>query len=306
MFSKISIMKSTENCSPLIERLKNTLDSCDAVVIGAGAGLSTSAGFSYSGERFMKYFSDFAEKYGIKDMYSGGFYSFADLREQWAWWSRNIYINRYMDASKPIYDELLELVKDKDYFVITTNVDHCFQKAGFDKKRLYYTQGDYGLFQCSVPCHQTTYDNQEIICKMVESQGYEIDENENLFLPAGVVPEMKIPEELVPHCEKCGSPMTTNLRVDSAFVEDEGWHAAANRYSEFLRRHEGTSILFFELGVGLNTPAIIKYPFWQLTAQNPKAVYACVNYGETFCPKEIEGQAICISKDIGKILEKLI
>ena len=271
-----------------MERLKAALRDCDAVVIGAGAGLSTAAGFNYTGERFEKYFSDFAAKYGIQDMYSGGFYPFPTMEEFWAYWSRYIYINRYMDAPKPVYDDLLKLVADKDYFVITTNVDHCFQKAGFDKKRLFYTQGDYGLFQCSEPCCQETFDNEAAIREMVRRQE-----------------DMKVPTELLPTCPHCGKPLTMNLRSDNKFVEDEGWHAAAERYENFLRTHAGGKILFLELGVGYNTPVIIKYPFWQMTAKNPNAIYACINQGQAVCPQEIERQAICMDADIGQILQSL-
>ena len=257
------------------------------MVIGAGAGLSASAGFAYDGERFEKYFSDFAEKYGIRDMYSGGFYPFPPHEEFWAYWSRYIFINRYQDAPKPIYDDLLKLVSDKDYFVITTNVDHCFQKAGFDKKRLFYTQGDYGLFQCSEPCCQETFENEAMIREMVKRQ-------EN----------MKIPTELLPFCPHCGKPMTMNLRCDDKFAEDEGWHKAAERYENFLRTREGQKTLFLELGVGYNTPIIIKYPFWQMTAKNPNAIYACINAEEIYTPKTITEKSICINEDIGNVLEQ--
>lgn len=277
-----------KSCSEPIERLKAVLQDCDAVVIGAGSGLSTAAGFTYTGERFEKYFSDFAAKYGIQDMYSGGFYPFATPEEHWAYWSRYIWVNRYMDAPKPVYKDLLALVRDKDYFVITTNVDHCFQKAGFDKKRLFYTQGDYGLFQCSEPCCQETFDNEAVIREMMERQK-----------------DMKIPAELLPVCPHCGKPLTMNLRSDNKFVEDEGWHRAAERYENFLRTREGGRILFLELGVGYNTPVIIKYPFWQMTAKNPSATYACINQGQAMCPREIQQQAICIDADIGCILRGL-
>ena len=288
MFSKIWTKPSTTSCSEPMERLKAALQDCDAVVIGAGAGLSTSAGFVYTGERFEKYFSDFATKYGIKDMYSGGFYPFDTPEEHWAYWSRYIYINRYMDAPKPVYNDLLKLVGDKDYFVITTNVDHCFQKAGLDKKRLFYTQGDYGLFQCSEPCCQETFDNEAVIREMVKRQK-----------------DMKIPTALLPVCPHCGRPLTMNLRSDNKFVEDEGWHRAAERYENFLRTREGQKILFLELGVGYNTPVIIKYPFWQMTAKNPNAIYACINQGQAVCPQEIQRQAICINIDLGNALQEL-
>ena len=289
MFSKMSITKSTGSCSDNIRRLREALDSAEAVVIGAGAGLSTSAGFTYSGDRFRRYFADFEKKYSFHDMYSGGFYPYSSPEEFWAYWSRYIFINRYMDVPKPVYNDLLSLVRDKDYFVITTNVDHCFQKAGFDKKQLFYTQGDYGLLQCSEPCCRETFDNEDTIRQMIEQQEC-----------------LRIPSELVPVCPHCGKPLTTNLRADDKFVEDEGWHRAAERYENFLRTRGNQRTLFLELGVGYNTPVIIKYPFWRMTAQNRAATYACINYGEAVCPTEIEKQSICIDEDISKVLTELV
>ena len=271
-----------------IERLSQQLASSDAIVIGAGAGLSTSAGFTYTGERFVHYFPDFIAKYHFSDMYSGGFYLFDTLEEHWAYWSRYIFCNRYLDAPKPVYQELLSLVQDKDYFVLTTNVDHQFQKAGFDKYRLFYTQGDYGLWQCMEPCHQKTYDNEEVVRRMVAEQR-----------------DMRIPTELVPRCPVCGKPMTMNLRSDNTFVEDEGWHRAAERYDDFLRRHDGLKVLYLELGVGANTPVIIKYPFWKMTYANQNSTFACINFGEAFAPPEIRGRSICINADIGNVLSRL-
>ncbi len=281
--------KSTGTFSEQIDRLKEALDDADAVVIGAGAGLSTSAGLTYDGERFQRNFGDFAQKYGIRDMYSGGFYPFPTLEEYWAWWSRHIMVNRYEDAPKPVYQDLLALMKDKDYFVLTTNVDHCFQKAGFDKKRLFYTQGDYGLFQCSQPCHQATYDNEQAVRQMVVEQC-----------------DMKVPAELIPRCPKCGRPMTVNLRCDDTFVQDEGWYAAQTRYQNFLRRHQGGKLVYLELGVGMNTPVIIKYPFWKMTAANHNTTYVCINLGEMVCIQEIREQSICIDGDIGSVLSVLL
>lgn len=286
MFSRILTQKSTAVWSDQIERLKLAIEECDAVVIGAGAGLSTSAGLTYSGERFEKNFGDFKEKYGIRDMYSGGFYPFESLEEYWAWWSRHIMVNRYERAPKPVYDNLLKLVEGKDYFVLTTNVDHQFQLAGFDKKRLFYTQGDYGLWQCSEPCHQRTYDNEEIVRRMWAEQR-----------------DMKIPSELAPRCPVCGKPMIMNLRCDDTFVQDDGWYAAAQRYEDFLRRHSGLRVVFLELGVGGNTPVIIKYPFWKYTVENPNALYACVNFQEAFAPKEIAARSVCVESDIGEFLK---
>ena len=289
MFSRMSITKSTRRYSDNVNRLREALDKADAVVVGAGAGLSTAAGLTYTGDRFRRYFSDFADKYGFRDMYSGGFYPFPSQEEFWAYWSRYVFINRYMDAPKPVYSDLLALVQDKDYFVITTNVDHCFQKAGFDKKRLFYTQGDYGLLQCSGPCCQETFDNEDTIRQMMERQE-----------------GMRIPSELVPVCPHCGKPLTMNLRADEKFVEDEGWHRAAQRYENFLRARENQRILFLELGVGYNTPVIIKYPFWRMTAENPKATYVCINYGEASCPKEIAERSIVVNADIGEVVSALL
>lgn len=289
MFLKNKIEKYTKNYLEQIDKLNKAIKQADTIVIGAGAGLSTSAGFTYSGERFEKYFDDFIKKYGFDNMYSGGFYAFESLEEHWAYWSRYIYINRYVNPPKPLYENILKLIKDKDYFVITTNVDHCFQKAGFDKKRLFYTQGDYGLFQCIEPCCQETYNNEEIIKAMIKEQK-----------------NMKIPSELLPVCPHCGKAMTMNLRCDNTFVEDEGWHKAAERYQNFIRTRINTKILFLELGVGYNTPAIIKYPFWQMTANNKEATYACINYGQASVPNDIAKQSICINADIFKVVEDLM
>ena len=233
MFSKTKIFTSTGNSSGTDKNMKertpagrlgSVLAEADAVVIGAGAGLSASAGMIYTGERFEKYFADFRGKYGFRDMYSGGFYPYGTLEEYWAYWSRYIWINRYMDPPESVYENLYGLVKDKDYFVLTTNVDHCFQKAGFDKDRLFYTQGDYGLWQCSKACHHKTYDNEKAIKKMIEIQK-----------------NMRIPNEFIPHCPVCGALMSMNLRIDNTFVEDEGWHQAAERYERFIQ----TRVNFF-------------------------------------------------------------
>lgn len=268
-------------------KIKRLVDDADSVLIGAGAGLSTAAGFIYSGKRFKDNFADFEQKYGFRDMYSGGFYPYESLEEKWAFWSRYVFLNRYSNIPKRTYDNLFDLIKNKNYFVLTTNVDHCFQKSGFDKKRLFYTQGDFGLFQCSAPCHNETYDNESIIRRMVEEQR-----------------NMRIPSSLIPYCPNCGKPMEMNLRTDDSFVQDDGWYAACERYENFLEKNKNEKILLLELGVGMNTPAIIKYPFWRLTLRNEKAIYVCINYGDAVCPPQIEKQSICINADIDSVLNK--
>lgn len=285
MFSKIQTPTSTKTYSAQLQALQEALQSADAVVLGAGAGLSTSAGFTYDGARFRQYFADFEAAYGFHDMYTGGFYPYDTLEAYWAWWSRHILVNRYeADVGKP-YTDLLALVRNREYFVLTTNVDHQFQLAGFDKQRLFYTQGDYGLWQCAKACHAQTYDNQTQVQEMVKRQ-------ENL----------RIPTDLIPRCPRCGAPMTMNLRCDDSFVQDPGWYAAADRYQAFLHRQKNRRVLFLELGVGYNTPGIIKYPFWRMTADNSKATYVCINAQPAACPKEIQGQSICLVGDLGDAL----
>lgn len=270
-----------------LTEFRRKIQHADAILIGAGAGLSTSAGFTYSGKRFEDNFSDFIKAYGLKDMYSAGFYPYETPEEYWAYWSRYVYINRYQNPPESVYDDLYHLIKGKDYFVLTTNVDHCFQKAGFDKQRLFYTQGDYGLWQCSVPCHNKTYDNETVIQKMVTRQQ-----------------NMRVPSDLVPFCPICGAPMTMNLRADGTFVEDEGWHRAAARYQDFIHSRKEQNMLYLELGVGANTPGIIKYPFWQMTYCNPESSYVCINLEESCIPAEIEQQSLCIALDIGEALKE--
>lgn len=273
----------------LMEALSDLFESFDNILIGAGAGLSLAAGRDYTGKRFEDDFSDFIQKYHFPDLYSAGFYPFETLEEKWAFWSRHVALERYGDREATVYKELLELVKDKNYFVITTNVDHLFQDSGFDKKRLFYTQGDFGLFQCSVPCHQKTYDNKEAILEMVEKQK-----------------DMKIPSELVPYCPECGAPMNMNLRIDSTFVQDEGWYRAARNYESYIETYGDKKLLLVDLGIGGNTPSIIKYPFWQITAENKNAVYLCINKGEAVAPKNILDRSVLVDGDIAMILDGII
>ena len=270
------------------ETLKRRLEEAEAIVVGAGAGLSSAAGMSYSGERFRRHFSDFERKYGFHDMYTGGDYPFNTSEEFWAYWSRFIYLNRYSPFDESVYKNLFSLLRDKEYFVLTTNVDHCFQRTGFGKERLFYTQGDYGLFQCRVPCHDKTYDNEAVVLKMRKEEK-----------------NMTIPSALVPRCPVCGEPMTMNLRCDATFVEDAGWHAACRRYEKFIEKYREKKILFLELGVGSNTPGIIKYPFWRLTAENKRAFYACVNLENAYAPAEIAGRSLCLRAGIGEVISSI-
>ena len=267
-----------------IEKLKKLIDEAEVVVIGAGAGLSSAAGFEYGGEFFREHFPEM-HKLGYKDMYSAGFHHFDSSEEKWAYWAKQIFYTRYQGV-KELYRDLLDVVKDKNYFVITTNVDHQFQLAGFDKNRLFYTQGDYGLFQCSTPCHNKTYDNEDFIHKMLK----ETKDN-------------KIPSYLIPKCPICGKEMTTNLRCDDKFVEDDGWHKAAENYQKFLEDNKNKKILFLELGVGWNTPVIIKYPFIRMTHQFNKAYYVCINKGDNYVPDEIKSKSLIIDDDIKKMIE---
>ena len=295
-------MKSTRSYLEDIELLKKKIEYSEYIVIGAGAGLSTAAGFTYSGERFSKYFFDFEKAFGITDIYSGGFYPFPDKETMWAWWSRHIYFNRYIKAPKDTYKLLFELVKDKNYFVITTNVDHQFQKSGFDKNRLFYTQGDYGLWQSTNIKNKKTYDNEQEVYKMIEAQGFIKNSEGEYDVPGNKRISMSIPTELVPQCKDDGYEMTMNLRSDDTFVEDEGWHLASRRYNDFIKKTHNGSTLFLELGVGMNTPAIIKYPFWKETLENIKSIYACINFNEAYAPNEIIDRVIIINDDIYKVL----
>ena len=312
-----------KNLEENILKLKDYINNADAIVIGAGIGLSFSSGFVYSGERFEQYFGDFSDKYGFNDMYSGGFYPYKTMEEKWAFWSRYIYVNRYMKPSKDVYDMIYDLVDGrskgdvasqpkKDYFILTTNVDHQFRKAGFAKRRIFHSQGDFGMWQCSGPCHKRTYDNKEKVVKMLLAQGFSIGDDGKLLAPENEDGKtnfsklfMEVPSELVPYCPVCGEPMSMNMRADNTFVEDEDYSEAAENYEEFLDSYKDKKVLFLELGVGSKTPAIIKYPFWNMTQENENAMYACINYGEAYCPKDISERSVCIDADIDNVLKLL-
>lgn len=281
-------MTSINDYSAEIEKIKELINNADAILIGAGAGLSTAAGFIYGGKYFLDNFADIHEKYGYTDMYSAGFHNFYSSEEKWGYWARFIYLQRYKEGAKPLYKKLLNLVKYKNYFVLTTNVDHQFQLAGFDKNRLFYTQGDYGLFQCSVPCHNKTYDNETQVKKMLAA-----------------IKDGLIQSELIPKCPVCGKEMTTNLRADDKFVEDEGWHKAAANYSDFAEKNKDKKLLLLEFGVGWNTPAIIKYPFIRMAHQLKNASYVCINKGDNYVPNEIADKSTVLDEDIAKVIEEL-
>ena len=304
MSSQTLTLASTRNFSTELERLREAFDRADAIVVGAGAGLSTAAGFSYSGKRFERWLGPWGRRYGFSDMYSGGFYPYDTLGEFWGYWSRSILANRYEAGVGKPYAQLVDLLSRRDHFVLTTNVDHQFQLAGEPRERLFYTQGDYGLFQCSKPCHDKTYDNEEQVRAMVAA----VDESIAAQRAAGVRDELldlSVPEDLVPHCPVCGRPMTTNLRCDDTFVEDEGWHAAHRRYEDYLHGHARGHVLYLELGVGGNTPGIIKLPFWRRVAENRDATYACVNLGEAFAPTRIADRSILLDADIARVIEEV-
>lgn len=272
-----------------LKRLGSAFRAADAVIVGAGSGLSTSAGYNFGGERLKKHFGDFVEKYGIRDMYSGCFANFESNEERWAYWSRWAWINRYEPIPKDTHQKLLRLLQGKDYFVLTTNIDHTFQGAGFSKDRLCYTQGDFGLFQCSKPCHAVTYDNQEVLRQMVTQEN-----------------NMRVPTELIPHCPKCGAEMDFNLFWDDTFVRDEGWHIAHERYTKYLQEHQTEKILYLELGVGFTSPGVIKIPFWNMVMQNPDAVFASVNLTLPCYPETIGSRSIVIQEDIDKVISDLL
>ncbi len=295
-----------ENLNDRIEKTKELFESADYVLIGAGAGLSTAGGFEYSGENFEKYFSDFGKKYGFKDMYSGGFNPYKTLEEKWAFWSRYIYVNRYLsEKANPLYKSLFELIKNKNYFVITTNVDHQFQLSGFDKNKIFYMQGDYGLFQCEVPCHNKTYDNKELVFQMLLSQNF-LEKTQNGYkITDKSMWKMQIDSSLIPKCPVCGRNMTMNLRADDTFIQDEGWEKHAKLYEEFLEKEKDKKLLLMEFGVGYNTPIIIKYPFERMTYLNENTNLIRFNKDYAICSKEISNKTILFDESIEMILSKL-
>lgn len=279
-------MKETLNN---IENIKKLIDEAEYVLIGGGAGLSSSAGIEYSGKRFEDTFKEFIEKYHFTDMYTSGFYDFKTQEEKWAYWAKHMYINDIGMKATDLYKEILELVKNKKYFVITTNVDDQFYKAGFDKDRIFATQGSYAYIQCSCACHDKIYNATDMVKKMVEN-----------------IKDCKIPSELVPKCPVCGENMEVNLRKDAYFVQDDNWYRQNERYGEFLDNTKDKKVLLLELGVGFNTPGIIRHPFEQMTYNNNEWNLVRINKDNTSTFFDIEDKIIKIKDDISAVFSQKI
>ena len=301
LLNLIKIMASYDKKD--LEKLVSYISKSKAIIIGAGAGLSTSAGFYTSGERFQKYFFDFQKKYHLKDMYSGSFYPYSDKSEYWGFMSRNIYLNRFSPFPKKTFNILYEIFKDKNYFILTTNVDHLFQRAGFDKNRMYYMQGDMGLLQCKKPCHTKNYENEQLIRDMLIDQGFTFDEKGELIVGQNI--KTKISEKLIPKCPVCGGEMDFNLRIDNNFVQDEGWYEHQKLYSDFMDKYQNDDILYIELCVGYNTPSIIKYNFWSQVSSNKKARFVSINLEESEVPEKIRNRSLVIAGDADEIINKI-
>lgn len=264
------------------------LQEADYVLIGAGAGLSTAAGLTYSGKRFQDNFKEFIEKYGMQDMYSAGFYPFGTEEERWAYWCRHSYVNRIAPPAMPLYEKLFAMVKDMDYFVLTTNVDHQFQKAGFQNERIFATQGDYGRIQCMKGCHPKTYDAVSMFTQMNQAQK-----------------DCKIPSYMVPRCPVCGGPMAMNLRCDQYFVEDDSWNQAAENYGRYLKQLKKGNVLLLELGVGFNTPSIIRFPFEKMVRENKNINLVRLNLDEAVIPESFGKRGIGINRDLCESLNDI-
>ena len=275
-----------------IAKAAEAIKEADCVIVGAGAGASAAAGLTYSGSRFTDNFAEFIEKYGkeyMPDMYAAGFYPFPTQEAKWGYWSKHSMINRFLPEALPLYKQLYELVKDKDYFVLTTNVDHQFQKAGFEEARIFATQGDYGEIQCEKDCHQTVYQAEKIFRQMDQARK-----------------NCEVPTYMVPRCPICGGNMTMHLRCDNHFAEDEAWHEAADRYADFLDSLDGKKVVLLELGVGFNTPVIIRLPFEKLARENNKITLIRLNLNEAVVPASLGERAIGIIADMKQSVDDLV
>lgn len=275
-------MISTE----LLEQSKRLIHDCDVVIVGAGAGLSTAAGLHYSGKRFTDNFPDYISKYQLTDMYSSAFYPFQTLEEKWGYFSRHIKLNRFDAEVGLVYKNLKCILDEKEHFVITTNGDDQFFRAGFDPENVFATQGHYNLFQCKVACHDTLYENEEMVNQMVEQQK-----------------DCKIPTELIPTCPVCGGELVAHLRMDQYFVENEDWHKASQRYQQFLQSCIGKKVVFLELGIGFNTPSIIRWPFEKMVVQFNNSYLIRVNMDNVQPSYDIQDKGVLIEGDIAEFVE---
>lgn len=272
----------------LIRNASDLIKTADAVLIGAGAGASTAAGLEYGGKRFRQNFHEFIMKYGgqyMTDMYAAGFYPFPSEEARWGYWSKHALLNRFDPPALPLYKELYDIVKDKEYFVLTTNVDHQFHKAGFATDKIFATQGDYGEIQCQRGCHPKVYDAEDIFRKMDAARK-----------------DCLIPSKLVPKCPVCGGKMAMHLRCDNYFVEDEAWHEACDRYADFLEQNEGKRLVLIELGVGFNTPIIIRFPFEKLLYEHTSYSLIRLNKDEAVVPESLGKRALGIGGDMAQAI----
>lgn len=281
IFSQVPYQEQIENAAKL-------LNDADYILIGAGAGLSSAAGLKYSGKRFTDNFSEFIEKYGVKDMYSACFYPYPNEEARWGYWSKHVSINRIQVDALPLYQQLFNLVKDKKYFVLTTNADHQFYKAGFQEEKIFATQGDYGLIQCMKGCHPKTYDNIKMIKQMDQARR-----------------DCLVPSYMVPRCPVCGGLMNMNLRCDQYFVEDEKWHEAEKNFGDFLDECYEKKVVLLELGVGFNTPTIIRFPFEKLIKENKNMKLIRLNFNEAVIPESLQKRAIGINEDLAKSINDI-
>ena len=277
-----------EEYNKRISEVKNLINEADYILIGAGSGLSTAAGLEYFGESFEKNFKEFIEKYNFPDLYSASFYDFNTQEEKWAFFAKMISLNRFNKEPLKLYQELYSLIKVKDYFVITTNVDGQFEKAGFEKERVFETQGDYAYLQCENACHNKLYYNYDLVNEWLKN-----------------TKDCKIPNNLVPKCPVCGGNMEMNLRKDANFVQDENWYKQDKRYGEFLDKSQDKNLLLLEIGVGFNTPGIIRFPFEQMVYNNINTNLVRINKDYAFTNKEIKNKTILFDEDVNTIIEDL-
>lgn len=277
-----------EEYNSSILQAKQAIKQADYIIIGAGAGLSTAAGLLYSGEKFKKDFKEFIEKYHFEDLYSASFYNFKTQEEKWAFFAKMIKLNRYNETPLKLYQELYEIVKNKEYFILSTNVDGQFYNSGFDRKKVFEIQGDYSYLQCENACHNKLYNNKELVEKWIHN-----------------TKNCKIPSNLVMKCPVCGGNMDMNLRKDENFVQDEHWYEMSQRYDEFLNKIQNKNVVLLEIGVGFNTPGIIRFPFEQMTANNLRTTLIRINKDYPSPMLEIENKTISFDEDTNKIIEDL-